>query len=210
MHTKILIGTIATTAGLGALLGFGAPKTTPAPAPSSAPSAETLNFDIDGGHSSVIFKIQHLGVSNFYGRFNEVSGSFSFDPDDLATMQVEVTVNAESIDSNHDGRDDHLKGPDFFNVKQFPELTFTSTKAEPAGAKVWVHGELTMLDETREIKILMDNPMHSVVNARFGHRAGMECFFHVNRSDFGMNYMLDGGLLGNDVQLIISLEGIAK
>jgi polyisoprenoid-binding protein YceI len=83
-------------------------------------------FKIDPVHSSVIFSIKHLGVTDFYGRFNDVSGTVVFDKADPSKSSVEVTVPVESVDTKNEKRDQHLKSPDFFNAKQFPMIIFKS------------------------------------------------------------------------------------
>lgn len=88
----------------------------------SAPTRES--YEVDAVHSVVLFRIQHLGVSYFYGRFNKIEGSFSVGGDGAG--EVDITIRADSIDTNSEKRDGHLKGPDFFSVKQFPTITFKS------------------------------------------------------------------------------------
>src|SRR5947209_15686571 len=87
----------------------------------AAPSRAAESYAVDPVHSSVSFKVSHAGIAWVHGRFNEFSGAFTIDGDKSA---FELTIKAASVDTNNKGRDGHLTGPDFFNVKQYPTLTF--------------------------------------------------------------------------------------
>lgn len=184
--------------GAGTLAGFTSPK---APA---ITTSEAASFRVDPGHSSVVFKITHLGVAPFYGRFNDVSGDFSLEDGG----SVNVTVNAASVDTNSEQRDGHLKSPDFFNVNQFPEITFKSTKVSESGDDTYdVEGELTMLGTTKPVSVTFTK-LGEGERGRFGYRSGIETDVTIKRSDYGMTFYLDNGALGDDVTLLIGLEGI--
>src|SRR5712664_247877 len=94
---------------------------------SAAPVQAADNYTIDPAHSGVNFKISHIGLSWIYGRFDSYSGAFSIDPDDAGKCTFEMRINTDSIDTNNKMRDNHLRSPDFFNVKQFPAMSFEST-----------------------------------------------------------------------------------
>jgi polyisoprenoid-binding protein YceI len=81
-------------------------------------------FKIDPVHSSVLFSIKHVGVTDFYAVFKDISGMVTFDKADASKSSIELTVPVESIDTRNAKRDQHLKSPDFFNAKQFPTLSF--------------------------------------------------------------------------------------
>ena len=199
MKNRTTIGLIAAGAiGAGSLVGFTAPRSAPAHAESAA------GYSIDGSHSSVVFRIAHLGVAPFYGRFNEVSGDFTLEDGG----SINVVVKADSVDSNNEQRDNHLKSPDFFNVKQFPEITFSSTSVQETGDNTYdVEGELTMLGTSKPVKVSFTK-MGEGERGRFGYRAGLETVVTIKRSDFGMTFYLDNGALGDEVKLFIGLEGV--
>src|ERR1700752_921995 len=96
-------------------------------------SARADTFKIDPVHSSIIFSIKHLGVSDFYGRFNDLSGQVALDKADPSKSSVEITIPVESVDTKYPKRDQHLKSPDFFNAKQFPVIVFKSKSVEGSG-----------------------------------------------------------------------------
>jgi len=197
MKTPTTLGLVAATlVGTGALVGFTSPRAV-------TTAGESATFDVDPVHSSVVFRINHLGVAPFYGRFNEMEGSF-----DLADGgSVSVTVMAESVDTNNENRDNHLRNPDFFNAKQFPEITFESTSVKSTGDDTYeVEGELTMLGTTKPVTATFTK-IGEGERGRFGYRAGIETEVTIKRSDYGMTFYLDNGALGDEVKLLIALEG---
>jgi polyisoprenoid-binding protein YceI len=191
---------------VGAAMHSAAPAASPlAPnALSQAAPVATDSYAVDTVHSSVVFKIKHLGVSYFFGRFNDVSGSFTVDQADAANITFDIKIKAESIDTGNEKRDAHLKSPDFFNARQFPELTFKSTKVEKGSGNTYnVTGDLTMHGVTKPVTAKMD--LVGTGSARGASLAGYESTFTVKRSDFGMDFMLEG--LGDEVTVMIGLEG---
>lgn len=168
--------------------------------------AATDSYKIDTGHSAILFCVKHLNVSNFYGRFNDFEGHFSVDEENVINSRFEVSIKARSIDTNDSKRDKHLKSPDFFNVKQFPEITFKSTKIEVQDSEHFnVTGELELLGQSRPVTAAMKR-VGSGPGGRGDHRMGFEAEFTIKRSEFGMSHMLTG--LGDEVRVIVSLEGI--
>lgn len=177
----------------------------------STPSfAASEMYQIDAGHSSLLFRIKHLNVAYFYGRFNEMSGSFQFDAQAPENSKIELEVKTESIDSNNANRDRHLKSPDFFSAKQFPTVTFKSTRFEKTETEniYKLTGELSLHGVTKEITANVEHTGSGQASEKFGYRSGFHSVFTIKRSDFGMNYM--EGLLGDEVQITLSLEGTKK
>ncbi len=169
-------------------------------------------YTLDASHTNVQFSVKHLGVSFTKGRFNDVSGSFTFDPAQMKKNQVSVTIQSASVDSNSAKRDLHLRGEDFFDVEKYPTITFVSTGFKKAGKdkdQYLISGKVTLRGVTKKV----------VAKAKFvgkandpwqkgKHRVGFECSFVVKRSEFGMNYMPGG--IGDNVRLKVSVEGISK
>ena len=182
----------------------GAGPSAPA-APVAAPAAAAEPFAVDAMHSSVIFRIKHLNVSYFYGRFNKVSGSFKLDGD---ASSLDITVDADSVDTNSADRDKHVKSQDFFSVKEFPSITFKSKSAKKIdGDKIEVTGDLSFRGVTKSVTVKV-TPTGEGPGMRGGTVAGIETVLVINRSEFGMNFMPKG--LGEDVTLYIALEGSHK
>jgi polyisoprenoid-binding protein YceI len=170
----------------------------------SANAADT--FKLDAVHSFVMFSVQHLGIANTYGRFNDISGTVVFDKDDPSKSSVELSVPVESLDTHNSIRDKSLKSPDFFDVKKFPTMTFRSTKVEGVET-LRVSGDLTIHGVTKPVTV--DFKKGGEGKGVFGEmRGGGETHFTIKRSDFGMNF--EQGAVGDEVDIILSLEGIKK
>ena len=171
----------------------------------SANAADT--FKLDPVHSFVLFSVQHLGIANTYGRFNDVSGTVVFDKDNPSKSSVELSVPVASLDTHNSIRDLSLKSRDFFDTKQFPTMTFTSTKVEGNGYTLKVSGDLTIHGVTKPLTV--DFKKGGEGKGVFGEmRGGGETHFTIRRSDFGMNFQQ--GAIGDEVNIILSLEGIKK
>ncbi|MFT7464142.1 MAG: polyisoprenoid-binding protein YceI [Pseudohongiellaceae bacterium] len=163
---------------------------------------------VEGGHSTALYRVTHLGVSAFWGRFNHVEGKVIYDADDMSKTKVSITIPVESMDSNSDQRDGHLLSPDFFNGKEFPELTFRSTSVkEGDNGALEMTGKFTMLGETHEVTMTAERIGYGD-RGRMGYRAGWEADFTILRSDYGMDFMTD--MLGDDVRIIVALETILQ
>lgn len=164
-------------------------------------------YKIDPVHSSVVFSIKHLGVTNFHGNFNEINGTVVFDAADPSKSIVQLSVPVLSVDSRNPKRDGHLKSPDFFNAEKFPAVTFKSTKVEGSGDVFKVTGDFTLLGVTKSITVDFNRGAEG--KGMEGEiRGGGETRFTIKRSDYGMTFMPD--MLGDEVSLVISLEGIKQ
>jgi len=116
--------------------------------------AADYTIDTEGQHAFVQFKISHLGYSYILGSFEEFSGDFSYDPDDLEASSVEMKVQIDSLNSNHAERDRHILNSDFLDVDEYPTATFTSTGFESTGDNEGVvTGDLTLHGQTQEIEM---------------------------------------------------------
>ncbi len=174
----------------------------------AATTADAETYGVDAAHSSVLFRIKHLNVSNFYGRFNGIEGQFTFSESDDAANRLDITVKADTIDTNNDNRDKHLRSPDFLNSKQFPEITFKSKSFKKDGTgKYKVTGDLTLHGVTKEVTVDLAHT-GTAESERMGKRCGFETAFDIKRSEYGIKYMPDG--LGEDIRLIVAIEGVKK
>ena len=178
-----------------------------APAPAAAkPAAGVQVFTIDDVHSMAMFRIVHMGAGPFWGRFNDVSGNFSFEEGKAEGMKFDVTIKTESVDSGNDSLDKHLRSPDFFATKDFPAMTFKSTAARKTGERSYdVDGELTILGVTKPVTAKID--FCGMADMGRGPKAGFEAQFTVKRSEFGMKYGVEKGAIGDEVKVVVGLEG---
>ena len=168
----------------------------------SAYGADT--YKVDPTNSSVIFGVKHNGVTNFYGAFKDISGTVTFDSADALKSSVEITVPVESVDTRNEKRDQHLKSPDFFNAKQFPTITFKSTKVEGSGDNYKITGDLTIHGVTKPVTVDFQRGPDGK-GGQGKSVGGGEARFTIKRSDYDMKFMV--GPLADDVNIILSLEG---
>jgi polyisoprenoid-binding protein YceI len=165
-------------------------------------AAET--YKVDTVHSSVIFRVKHMNTSYFWGRFNNLSGSFSLDEANPGACRFEFEVKSDSVDTANGKRDTHLKSPDFLSAVQFPAITFKSQSVTKEGAGYHVTGELTLHGVTKPITMEVV-PTGTGKGPTGGAIAGIETSFGFKRTDFGMTKMVP--MVGDDVQIHVGIEG---
>lgn len=169
--------------------------------------AADYKIDKEGQHAFVNFRIKHLGYSWLYGTFKDFDGTFSFDEKNPANDKVNVTINTNSIDTNHAERDKHLRSADFLNVAKYPQATYTSTEVKKDGNDLDITGNLTLNGVTKPVKLEAeltgqgDDPWG-------GKRAGFEAEGKIRLKDF--NITTDLGPASQEVDLIISVEGVQQ
>jgi polyisoprenoid-binding protein YceI len=167
-------------------------------------------YQIDAVHSSVLFRAKHLGVTYFYGRFNEFSGNITMDEADVSKSKVEFEVKTASVDTANAKRDQHLRSPDFFNAKQFPVLTFKSTKvSEKAGQEniLEVTGDFELHGVKKSITVDVEITGKGK-SPQGGELIGFETTFAIKRSEFGMTYGMQG--VSDDIRITVSIEAGKK
>ena len=173
-----------------------------------ADAAERYLIDTAGAHAFIQFRIPHLGFSWLHGRFNEFEGQFTFDPADPSASSVEVRIDTASIDSNHQRRDDHLRGEDFLAVAEFPQAAFRSTAFVPLGDDRYrLEGELNLLGRTAPIRIDVVQ-IGAGTDPWGGFRRGFEGTTSLTLADWGIDYEL--GPSAREVELTLSIEGIRQ
>jgi polyisoprenoid-binding protein YceI len=177
--------------------------------------SDAATWQMDPAHSSFQFKIRHLTVSNVKGDFNKVQGVAIINDQDITHLKVEVAIDAASVNTGHAQRDEHLRGPDFFDVTKYPTITFISKKVIKADTnRLKVIGDLTLHGVTREITVDVEGPTPEVKDPWGNFRRGATATEKINRRDFGItwNKVLDtGGLVvGDEVNIYIEVELIRK
>lgn len=207
MALKHVLASAVIAAGLAAGIGVASVSgTSPAPA---AAAAESGAYKVDPVHSSIIFGIKHLGVANVYGRFNHPEGTFLLDGENPGNSVIDISVKAENVDTANEGRDRHLRSPDFFSAREFPTISFKSTEVRRAGENSFeVTGDLSMHGRTRSITVTLEKTGTGTHPRSGAALMGFETRFTVNRMDYGISYMPDG--LGHEVSMIVSIEGIRE
>ncbi len=181
---------------LGIIVGF-------AMAVSAAAQAGT--WQIDPNHSAAQFSVRHLGVSTVRGAFMKVSGSATYDPADPSKGSVDVTIDANSVDTRVQMRDNDLRSPNFLDVQKYPTITFKSKQAKSAGAgKLQIVGDLTIHGVTKEVTLDVDGPSAPIKDPWGNQRIGASASTKINRHDFGVNGA--PGVVGDDISITIDTE----
>ncbi|MBM4110907.1 MAG: YceI family protein [Phycisphaerae bacterium] len=171
------------------------------------PPPEGVAYTIDSVHSTALFRVQHLGAGRFWGRFNDVSGSVLFDRG--VEIQMNVSIRTDSIDSGHTDLDKHLMSPDFFNAKEpsCATMTFKSSGCSMGDKGIYmVSGDLTIHGVTKQITVPVE--FTGAADMGRGARAGFETTFSIKRSEYGMNFGVEKGMLGDEVRITVALEGV--
>ena len=166
------------------------------------------SWQLDPLHTQVEFAAKHLGMMTVRGHFADVTSTADIDPDHLERMRVEVTIQAASIKTHNQIRDNDLRSSNFLETDAFPVITFTSTRVEAAGEDRYiVTGDLTIKSNTRPVALQMTK-LGEFNDPRMGHRIGYSGHATINRKDFGMSFnaMLDGRFVVSD-DINIMLEG---
>lgn len=174
----------------------------------SAVAVAADSYKVDASHSSINFRILHFGAGYTYGRFNDFAGTVSFDDANPGASKVEVTVQATSVDTGVVKRDDHLRSPDFFSVKEFPTISFVGKSYTKKADGSWdVTGELTLhgVKKTVTVNVVKVGQGKGMMGEA---RAGYLATLNVKRSEYGMTQMLEG--IGDDVRMEIALEGVKQ
>ena len=173
----------------------------------------TQQWDFDLSHSSVNFHVRHLMVSKVHGRFSLWSGKLELDEQDLTKSRLEVEIDASSVDTKEAKRDEHLRSADFFDVAQFPKLTFKSTKIEKDGEGYKVTGDLTIRGITKSVTLSVEGG-DQVKDPWGGTCTGFSAKTTVNRKDFGLTWNValeTGGFVVSDkIEITLEIEAIKK
>ena len=175
--------------------------------------AETARWQIDPDHSLIEFRVAHMVVSKTAGRFTDYRGFIDMDVDAKTIHAIEATINAASINTNHDKRDAHLRNPDFLDVKQYPAMTYRMKSAKKDTDSYTIVGDLTLRGITKEVTLV--STFNGVAKDPWGNtRAGFSAEGKLNRKDFGMVWdkTLDNGglIVGNEVHIRLDIECIKE
>lgn len=211
----LITTTVLCTLGCLLMLGVASPQQAPTvPAKVATPAATAISgpqvFTVDDVHSMALFRVQHFGAGQFWGRFNDIEGNFTFEPGKAEGMKFDITIKVDSIDTANDDLNKHLRSPDFFSAKDFPSMTFKSTSAKKADDMVYdVTGDLTLHGVTKSVVARVE--YCGMADMGRGLKAGFEAQLVIKRSDFGIKYGTDKGAIGDSVKIIVGLEGgVAK
>jgi polyisoprenoid-binding protein YceI len=175
------------------------------------PQTAVSTWNLDPVHSVAGFKVRHMMISNVRGQFTAITGTMLLDEGDATNSRVEASIQAASIDTGDAQRDAHLKSADFFDVENFPELSFRSTRiSRAADGELAVAGELTIHGVSREVVFDVEGPTAPAKDP-WGHtRVGLSAVTKISRKDFGLTWnagLETGGILvGDDVTITLDVQ----
>lgn len=199
IRTLALSALIATGLGLSSV-GAGTAK------------AEPASYKLDPSHLTIAFLVRHLGYADTLGQFLEANGSFVYDDEARTVENIVVEIDTASVFSNHEARDNHLRSNDFLAADENPVIRFVGTGAEPTGETTGrIMGDLTIRGVTRPV--VLDVTLNKAGNYPWGDKhyaLGLSARTTIKRSEFGMMYAVEGGIVGDEVDIILEFEAIRQ
>lgn len=173
--------------------------------------AEMTKWNLDFDHSTIGFQVKHMVVSKTNGKFLKYSGVIEMDPKAQQFKTIQATIDTNSVFTDHEKRDAHLRSPDFFDAKTFPTMTYTMKSYKKTGDSYTALGDLTIRGVTKEITL--EGTFNGVAQDPWGNtRAGFTAEGTINRQDFGMKFskLLDNGglMVGDEVKILLEIECI--
>jgi len=169
-----------------------------------------MNWQIDLSHSTIEFSVKHMMITTVRGQFSSFDGTLTIDPANPAASRVEGSIDVASIDTREEQRDAHLRSGDFFDVENYPKMTFRSTRIEPLGANQYkVYGEMTIKDVTHEV--VFDVADEGRGQDPWGNqRWGISASTKLNRKDFDLTWNValetGGWLVGDEIKVSVDLQ----
>jgi polyisoprenoid-binding protein YceI len=171
-------------------------------------AAEPVRYELDPEHLTIAFLVEHLGYAKTLGAFRGASGAFTFDEATGEISTIRVVVNTNSVDTAHAARDRHLTSRDFLSSGEHPQMVFSAEGAERTDERSFVIvGDLELLGIRRPLTL--EATLNKSAPYPIGARTdviGVSARGRFKRSEFGMTYGVEGGLVGDDVEIIIELE----
>lgn len=167
-------------------------------------------YNFDKNHSSIGFRVKHMGLVDVPGFFRDFTGTINYDAKDVTKSSVEFNAKVTSVDTGVANRDNHLRTADFFEIEKYPDMSFKSTKIEKSGNQWMITGNLTMKGVTKQVSFPFN--IAGFIPGERGTRMGATAETTINRTDFGVNYgnkLPNGTLqLSDDVKVILNIEAV--
>lgn len=176
--------------------------------------AQTSTWKIDPMHSAADFSVKHMGISNVHGHFGGVNGTLTLDEKDLTKSSVSATIDTTTVDTGVAPRDGDLKGPHFFDVAQYPTMTFVSKKLTDEGGQKKLTGDLTMHGVTKSVTLDLEGPSKEQADMQGKTRRAFSATTVIHRQDFGLswggNLKSGDAMVGDDVKVELNLEVVKQ
>lgn len=175
--------------------------------------AEMTKWNLDKDHTTLGFEVAHMVVSKTKGKFTDYTGVVEMDPDKQEFKTISAVIQTASVTTDHKKRDEHLRSPDFFDVKTFPTMSYTMKSYKKSGDTYTAVGDFTLRGVTKEITLT--GTFNGVAKDPWGNtRAGFTAEGTINRQDYGMKFskLLDNGglMVGDEVKLKLEVEVIQE
>jgi len=174
---------------------------------SASAFAAPVTYKIDPNHTDVVASWSHFGFSNPIAHFGQVDGAITYDPKNVGTSKVEVTIPLAGLNANVEKFNEHLRSADFFDAEKYPTITFKSTKVEAAGdKKLRVFGNLTIKGVTKPV--VLDTTINKIGDHPMAKRAaaGFDATTTIKRSDFGVDAYVPN--VSDNVTIRITTEAV--
>jgi polyisoprenoid-binding protein YceI len=168
--------------------------------------AQSSVWQVDPNHSQATFEVKHLGITNVRGAIGIAKGTVHWDPKDPSKDSVEAELDATSVNTQSAYRDKDLKGSGFFNVAQFPTLTFKSISVTPVADGLEVNGDLTLVGVTRRVVLKVVGPTAPQKGMQGGLASGLEATTVIKRSDFHFGSNYPTAVVGDEVKITVDIE----
>ena len=175
---------------------------------------EVVTYQIDPAHSRLSFVARHMGFSKVRGSFEKFEGTIRMVPEELSTIEAEATIQANSLTTNEEKRDEHLRSADFFLIDEYPTITFKSKQVrDVSGNGFTLIGDFTLRGVTKTLE-LKSEYLGSGVDPWGQTRIAFDAETRINRNDYGLswNAVLEAGgfLVGDDVELVLEIQAIQQ
>jgi len=174
-------------------------------------AVDVPTYSVDGAHSTIGFKVRHLGITNVSGRFSDFDATVYVDPSDLSTLEASAEIRVASIDTGVEKRDGHLKSPDFFAADEYPTITFQSREVRNVrGDTFEIVGDLTIRGTTREV--VMDAEFIGAATMGDSRRISIEASTTINRFDYGLRWdavtEMGGLIVSENVRIELEIQAV--
>jgi polyisoprenoid-binding protein YceI len=218
---RVLIPMVAAALALTAGISAQNPPATQTPPQTQTPPAGQQQrppqpplgpnqWRLDGSHSAANFSVRHMMVSTVRGQLGRITGTLEYDGKDVNSIKADVSIDVNGINTQNEGRDKHLRSPDFFDVPNHPAITFKSTRVDAAGSgKFKLIGDLTIRGTTKEVALDVEGPSPVVKSQRGGLVTGATATTRINRLEYGLkwNNMVEAGpVVSDEVTITIDIE----
>jgi len=171
-------------------------------------------YQIDPSHSSATFSVKHMMIAKVHGGFEKMSGKLIYDSAQPEKSNIEVAIEAASINTREPQRDAHLKSADFFDIEKYPQITFKSVKVEKSGDDLKVVGDLTIHGVTKQVTLEMERPSDELKDPWGNTKMAVSGTTKIKRKDFGLtwNAALEAGgvLVGDDVNITLDVQFVKQ